>query len=68
MQEKETVFPTFIITESKTLSFQNNTRITPVSLFYLITTTVTKINAKDYSLFNFINPTIITNEVLHSRP
>ena len=37
MQQKETVFPTFIITEGKTLSFQNNTRVTTVTLFYLIT-------------------------------
>ena len=37
MQQKETVFPTFIITEGKTLSFQNNTKVTTVTLFCLIT-------------------------------
>ena len=37
MQQKETVFPTFIITEGKTLSFKNNPKVTTVTLFCLIT-------------------------------
>ena len=37
MQQKETVFPTFIITEGKILSFKNNTKVTTVTLFCLIT-------------------------------
>ena len=37
MQQKETVLQTFIITEGKTLSFQNNTKVTTVILFCLIT-------------------------------
>ena len=37
MQQKETVLQTFIITEGKTLSFQNNTKVTTVTLFCLIT-------------------------------
>ena len=37
MQQKETVLQTFIITEGKTLSFQNNTKVTTVILFWLIT-------------------------------
>ena len=37
MQQKETVLQTFIITEGKTLSFQNNTKVTTIILFCLIT-------------------------------
>ena len=37
MQQKETVLQTFIITDGKTLSFQNNTKVTTVTMFCLIT-------------------------------
>ena len=37
MQQKEIVLQTFIITEGKTLSFQNNTKVTTIILFCLIT-------------------------------
>ena len=37
MQQRETVLQTFIITEGKTLSFQNNPKVTTVTLFCLIT-------------------------------